>query len=61
MLDHLGSRYSSIGDTIVETGKLEDDLVEQLKKAVEDFKQSWSARVESDAADAAAKTESESE
>ena len=57
LLDTLGSRNSDIGDAIVSTGKLEDDLIEQLKKAVEDFKQSWSARVESDAADAARETE----
>ncbi|MDQ3963637.1 MAG: F0F1 ATP synthase subunit alpha [Actinomycetota bacterium] len=57
MLDHLRSRYSSIGETIVSTGKLEDDLIEQLKTAVEDFKQSWSARVDSDVADAARATE----
>ena len=57
LLDHLRSRYSGIGETIVSTGKLEDDTVEQLKAAVEDFKQSWSARVDSDAATAERETE----
>ena len=51
MLDHLRSRYSGIGETIVSTGKLEEDTLSQLKSAVEEFKQSWSARVDSDVAD----------
>ena len=59
LLDTLGSRNSGIGDAIVSTGKLEDDLIEQLKKAVEDFKQSWTARVDSDAADVARETEAD--
>jgi F-type H+-transporting ATPase subunit alpha len=59
LLDHLRSRNSSIGDTIVETGKLEEDLLAQLKTAVEDFKQSWTVRVDGAAAEAAAKTEGE--
>jgi len=57
LLDHLRSRNSGIGETIVSTGKLEEDTESQLKSAVEDFKQSWSARVESDAADAERATE----
>jgi F-type H+-transporting ATPase subunit alpha len=46
LLDHLRSRHSGIGDTIRDSGKLEEDLIQQLKSAVEDFKQSWAAREE---------------
>jgi F-type H+/Na+-transporting ATPase subunit alpha len=48
LLDHVRSRHSGIGDTILNTGKLEDDVIEQLKAAVEDFKQTWADRAEAD-------------
>jgi F-type H+-transporting ATPase subunit alpha len=57
LLDHLRSRNSSIGETIVSSGKLEEETESQLKSAVEDFKQNWSTRVDSDAADAERATE----
>src|SRR5687767_6473205 len=59
LLDSLRSRNSSIGDTIVSTGKLEEETESQLKSAVEDFKQSWTARVDSDKADAERETAEE--
>jgi F-type H+/Na+-transporting ATPase subunit alpha len=46
LLDHVRTRHPQIGDKIVETGKLEDDLEEQLKKAVEEFKNSYSDQVD---------------
>jgi F-type H+-transporting ATPase subunit alpha len=45
MLDHLRTKHSSIGDTIRDTGKLEDDLVDQMKAAVLDFKETFVQRV----------------
>ena len=59
LLDHLRSRNSGIGETIVSTGKLDEETETQLKSAVQDFKQSWLARVDSDAADAARETDSD--
>ena len=46
MLDHLKSRYSQLGDTIRDSGKLEESTVEQLGKAVEEFKKSFADKVE---------------
>jgi F-type H+/Na+-transporting ATPase subunit alpha len=46
LMDHVRSRHSDVGDTIRETGKLEDDTAEKLKKAVEEFKSSYTDRVE---------------
>jgi F-type H+-transporting ATPase subunit alpha len=46
LLDHLRSRHSGIGDTIRDTGKLEDETIEQLHKAVEDFKSGYTDQVE---------------
>jgi F-type H+/Na+-transporting ATPase subunit alpha len=46
LIDHVKSRHSQLGQKIVETGKLEDDLVEQLRSAVEEFKSSWADREE---------------
>jgi F-type H+/Na+-transporting ATPase subunit alpha len=40
-LDFMRSRYSQIGETIRDTGKLEDDTVEKLRSAVDEFKQSY--------------------
>ncbi|HJR46180.1 MAG TPA: F0F1 ATP synthase subunit alpha, partial [Actinomycetota bacterium] len=44
LIEHVKSRNSDIGQKVVESGKLEDDTVEKLKKAVEDFKSSWTDR-----------------
>jgi F-type H+-transporting ATPase subunit alpha len=46
LLDHMRSRHSDIGETIRETGVLDDDTVEKLKKAVEEFKSIFTDRVE---------------
>ena len=46
LLDHMRTRHSGIGEAIVETGKLEDDLVDKLKKAVSEFKDSFTDKVE---------------
>jgi F-type H+-transporting ATPase subunit alpha len=40
-LDFMRSRYSQIGETIRDTGRLEDDTVEKLRSAVDEFKQSY--------------------
>jgi F-type H+-transporting ATPase subunit alpha len=46
MLDYINSKYSSIGDTIRDTGDLPDDLVEKLKDAVLEFKESFVQEVD---------------
>jgi F-type H+-transporting ATPase subunit alpha len=46
MLENVGSRHPEIGETIRSTGKLDDDTVEKLKSAVEDFKSTFTADVE---------------
>ena len=46
MIDHLKSRYSQIGDTIRDDGKLEESTAEQLGKAVDEFKQSFADKVD---------------
>ncbi|MDQ3985553.1 MAG: F0F1 ATP synthase subunit alpha [Actinomycetota bacterium] len=46
LLDHMRTRHSAVGEKIVQTGKLEDDLVEELKKAVSEFKDSFTDKVE---------------
>jgi F-type H+-transporting ATPase subunit alpha len=46
LLDHMRTRHAEVGETIRETGKLEDDTVERLKKGVEEFKSSFTDRVE---------------
>ena len=46
LLDFMHSRHGAIGDTIRDTGKLEDDTVEKLRAAVEEFKQSYLEREE---------------
>jgi F-type H+/Na+-transporting ATPase subunit alpha len=46
LLDHMRTRHSGIGETIRETGVLDDDTVEKLKKAVEEFKSMFTDRVE---------------
>jgi F-type H+-transporting ATPase subunit alpha len=45
LLDHIRTRHADIGDTIRDTGKLDDELADKLKKAVEDFKSSFADRV----------------
>jgi F-type H+-transporting ATPase subunit alpha len=37
LLDHIGRQHAGIYDAIVQTGKLEDSTIEQLKKVVEEF------------------------
>jgi F-type H+-transporting ATPase subunit alpha len=46
LLDHMRTRHSDIGETIRETGVLDDDTVEKLKKAVEEFKSMFTDRVD---------------
>ncbi|MDQ4145766.1 MAG: F0F1 ATP synthase subunit alpha [Actinomycetota bacterium] len=46
LLDHMRSRYSDIGEEIVSKGKIEDDLNERLQKAVQEFKDSFTQRVD---------------
>jgi F-type H+/Na+-transporting ATPase subunit alpha len=41
LIDFMRSRYSQIGETIRDAGKLEDDTVEKLKSATDEFKQSY--------------------
>jgi F-type H+/Na+-transporting ATPase subunit alpha len=40
-LDFMRSRYSQIGETIRDKGILDDDTVEKLRSAIEEFKQSY--------------------
>jgi F-type H+-transporting ATPase subunit alpha len=46
LLEHMRSRHSKIGETIRSTGKLEKDTEEALKKAVEEFKSTFTDRVD---------------
>jgi F-type H+-transporting ATPase subunit alpha len=46
LLDHMRTRHSDIGEKIVETGKLEEDLENRLRDALEEFKRSYADRVE---------------
>ena len=46
LLDHVKSRYSSVVEAIGSSGKLEDDTVEQLKKATEEFKSSFTDNID---------------
>jgi F-type H+/Na+-transporting ATPase subunit alpha len=46
LLDHMRSRHSGIGEQIVESGKIDDDLTEKLKSAVQEFKDSFTERVD---------------
>jgi len=45
LLDHMRTHHGDIGDTIKESGKLEDDTSERLKSAVSEFKESFADRV----------------
>ncbi|MGH2747558.1 MAG: F0F1 ATP synthase subunit alpha [Actinomycetota bacterium] len=46
LLDFIRSRYSDIGDTIRNTGQLEEDTIQELKSAVDEFKSSFTEQVE---------------
>ena len=46
LLDHVKSRYSSVAESIASTGKLEDDTIEQLKAAAEEFKTTFTQDVD---------------
>ena len=46
LLDHMRTRHSEIGERIVEAGKLDDELTEQLKNAVKEFKDSFTDQVD---------------
>ncbi|MFP5351150.1 MAG: F0F1 ATP synthase subunit alpha [Actinomycetota bacterium] len=46
LIEQVKSRHSAIGQQIVETGKLDEDLEGKLRSAVEDFKSSWADREE---------------
>jgi F-type H+-transporting ATPase subunit alpha len=46
LLEHLRTRASTVLETIADTGKLEDDTIEKLRSAAEDFKSSFTDRVE---------------
>jgi F-type H+-transporting ATPase subunit alpha len=46
MLEFLNSKYSKVGEQIRESGKLEDDQIEELKKAVLEFKDSFTSKVD---------------
>ncbi|MGH2789534.1 MAG: F0F1 ATP synthase subunit alpha [Actinomycetota bacterium] len=41
LLDFMRSRYGSIGEGIKDTGKLDDDVAEKLRSAIDEFKQSY--------------------
>ncbi|MFN2593388.1 MAG: F0F1 ATP synthase subunit alpha, partial [Actinomycetota bacterium] len=45
LLEHIHARHSGLTDTIRDTGKLEDDTIEALKKAVGEFKETFADRV----------------
>jgi F-type H+-transporting ATPase subunit alpha len=45
LLDHMRSRHPQLGETIRNTGKLEDDTIEKLKSAADEFKSSFAERV----------------
>jgi F-type H+/Na+-transporting ATPase subunit alpha len=46
MLEHIRSRNADILETIRESGNLEDDTIEKLRSAVDDFKSAFADRVE---------------
>jgi F-type H+/Na+-transporting ATPase subunit alpha len=46
LLDHMRTRRPEVGEAINETGDLDDDTVEKLTKAVEEFKSAFTDRVE---------------
>ena len=46
LLDHMQSRHSDVGDQIKDKGALPEELEEKLKKAVEEFKSSYTEKVD---------------
>jgi F-type H+-transporting ATPase subunit alpha len=46
LLDHLHSRHSDLGDEIKEKGELGEDLEKRVRKAVEEFKASYTDKVD---------------
>ncbi len=46
LLDHLHSRHSDLGDEIKEKGELGEDLEKRVRKAVEEFKSSYTDKVD---------------
>ncbi|HEX3326389.1 MAG TPA: F0F1 ATP synthase subunit alpha [Actinomycetota bacterium] len=46
LLENVSSRHPEIGEAIRSTGKLEDETIEKLKSAVEDFKSVFTADIE---------------
>ena len=44
LIEQVKTRHSEIGNQIVETGKLDEELEGKLRSAVEDFKASWADR-----------------
>jgi F-type H+-transporting ATPase subunit alpha len=46
LLDHLHSRHSDLGDEIAEKGELGDEIEERVKKVVEEFKSSYTDKVD---------------
>ena len=45
LLDHMRTRHADVGDTIRDSGKLEEDTLAKLKAGVEEFKASFADRV----------------
>jgi len=43
LLDHVHARYSTVATTIRDSGKLEEDIEDQLKKAIVEFKETFMA------------------
>jgi len=46
LIEQVKSRHSGLGEQMVETGKLDEDLEAKLKSAVADFKSAWADREE---------------
>jgi len=46
LVEHIRTRAPDVAETIRDTGKLEDDTVEKLAAAADDFKESFAGRVE---------------
>ncbi|MDQ5874371.1 MAG: F0F1 ATP synthase subunit alpha [Actinomycetota bacterium] len=46
LLDHMQSRHSDVGDQIKDKGALPEELEEKLRKAVEEFKSSYTEKVD---------------
>jgi F-type H+/Na+-transporting ATPase subunit alpha len=46
LLDHMRTRHPDIGEAIVSSGALGDELVDRLRKAIDDYKSSFTEVVE---------------